>query len=199
MPPPPTSLHAALRESALSAGIDCAAHLHSSLIELTVTMCVVNPSTLHLPCDARASELYSYTALYYSIQLSALYSIQPLHHPSAACLLPRAPPAPRLIPTRTARPHTGLTVTLPETQPHRTKNAIARSRPLHTSTKGGATSDACDACVPFALAVPLFCVCASLPPERVSAATGRSDRYHISPMSQWRRAEGGYSPKSWQT
>eukprot|EP00966_Prymnesium_polylepis_P164559 3804486-Prymnesium_polylepis.2 len=31
MPPPLTSLHAALRESALSAGIDCVAHLHSSL------------------------------------------------------------------------------------------------------------------------------------------------------------------------
>ena len=46
MPPPPTSLHAALRESALSAGIDYAAHLHSSLTELTVTMCVVTIDTL---------------------------------------------------------------------------------------------------------------------------------------------------------
>ena len=43
MPPPPTSL---LRESALSAGIDCAAHLHSSLTALTVTMCVVTTDTL---------------------------------------------------------------------------------------------------------------------------------------------------------
>ena len=46
MPPPPTSLHAALRESALSAGIDYAAHLHSSLTKLTVTMCVVTIDTL---------------------------------------------------------------------------------------------------------------------------------------------------------
>eukprot|EP00966_Prymnesium_polylepis_P080793 1871914-Prymnesium_polylepis.1 len=32
MPPPPTSLYAALRESALSAGIDYAAHLQTALI-----------------------------------------------------------------------------------------------------------------------------------------------------------------------